>query len=93
MINIMDQKQELIHIYPPLASTERGRPSRISASKTQLLYTVSNVVVIRQLNDLTKCVLFDKHKFDTTAVAVSPNGEQCCSGDARGNLLIWEINV
>lgn len=30
----MDQKQELIHIYPPLASTERGRPSRISASKT-----------------------------------------------------------
>lgn len=90
----MDQKKvnAIDHIFPPLASTERGRPSRLAVSKTHLVYCVSNVVVVRSLADLTSCSIFDQHKFETTAVSLSPSGQQCCSGDVKGNVLIWEVN-
>ncbi|KAM3142087.1 hypothetical protein pb186bvf_005741 [Paramecium bursaria] len=91
----MDQGQlnYLLHIYSPLAATERGKSSKFHSSSTHLVYSISNVVVVRDLQDLTKTTIFDGHKFETTAAQISPSGNLCCSGDARGNLFIWEIRT
>ncbi|CAK93071.1 unnamed protein product (macronuclear) [Paramecium tetraurelia] len=79
--------------YPPTASTERARPSRIDSSSKYLVYCISNSVIVRHLEDLNKYSVFDQHKFDTTAVAISPNGNLCCSGDAKGSIMVWELNI
>jgi hypothetical protein len=79
--------------YPSTAATERGRPSKIDSSSKYLVYCISNIVVVRQLDDLSKYSIFDSHKFDTTAVAISHSGNLCCSGDVRGNIIIWELNI
>ncbi|CAD8068738.1 unnamed protein product [Paramecium sonneborni] len=79
--------------YPPTAGTERGRPSKIDSSSKYLVYCISNSVIVRQLEDLSKYSVFDQHKFDTTAVAISPSGNLCCSGDSKGSIIIWELNI
>lgn len=59
----------------------------------KLVYCVSNIVVVRDTEDLTRCTVFDQHKTETTAARISPSGNLCASADKLGNVFLWEINT
>ena len=59
----------------------------------KLVYCVSNIVVVRDTEDLTRCTVFDQHKSETTAARISPSGNLCASADKTGNVFLWEINT
>jgi len=45
---------------------------------------------VRGLQSLTECYYFQQHKFDTTAVRFNAKGNLIASGDAEGNVIVWE---
>ena len=45
---------------------------------------------MRGLQNLTECYYFQQHKFDTTAVRFNAKGNLIASGDAEGNVIVWE---
>jgi WD40 repeat protein len=80
--------------YAPNPYTERAYSTNISVSKDGkwMGYCVSNVVVIRSLEDFKTCKIFTGHKVKTTSVSFSFSNVFACSGDIEGNLKIWFLD-
>ena len=73
----MDQyKITKTHIFPPNSANVRGQATSLDAhlQTKRMVYGVSNVVVVRSLDALHECSIFEQHKADTTAVRISANG-------------------
>ena len=85
----------LEYIYPPQPVSERGLATQIDSHSgvKKLVYCVSNIVVVRSTEDLTQCTIFDQHKFETTAVRISPSGFLCASADSHGSVFVWELGT
>ena len=81
-------------IYAPSAFTERTYASNISVSPDNkwAAYCVGSVIVLRSLEDLKTCKIFQQHKVKTSAVGFSPNGYFAASGDIEGNVKIWFLD-
>lgn len=82
-------------IYAPSSFTERSYASNLSVSHDRkwMAYCVANVVVLRSLEDLNACKIFQQHKAKTSAVGFSPNLNFAASGDIEGNIKIWSLNT
>jgi len=82
----------LDYIYPPAPTTSRGQNISLSSNpaKSKIVYTTSNIIVIRDINDPTKAEYFHNHIAETSAARYSPNGNLIASGDEKGNLKIWD---
>lgn len=46
--------------------------------------------MIRDVKNPKLCYICSHHKEKTTCAKFSPNGNFVCSGDAKGNIIIWE---
>ncbi|GMT32172.1 hypothetical protein PFISCL1PPCAC_23469, partial [Pristionchus fissidentatus] len=79
-------------IIPSLPRSERGRPASIHVSSQNDLFVFpsAKVVNLLQVSDLSVVHIFRDHRFDTTGVRFSPNGQLVASGDCGGELFVWE---
>eukprot|EP00456_Euglypha_rotunda_P057012 TRINITY_DN4697_c0_g1_i15.p1 TRINITY_DN4697_c0_g1~~TRINITY_DN4697_c0_g1_i15.p1 ORF type:complete len:281 (+),score=41.36 TRINITY_DN4697_c0_g1_i15:141-983(+) len=78
----------------PLPVTKRGYGIHIHATSKngdKLLYTAGRLVVVRNLEDPSQSVVFTEHKAPANVAKFSPNGNWIASGDAEGNVLVWEL--
>eukprot|EP00127_Corallochytrium_limacisporum_P003952 Clim_evm1s156 gene=Clim_evmTU1s156 len=79
-------------IYSALPHTVRGEPAFISAHPKgeTIIYPVAQTVVIRKIDDTTDTDVYLGHAHQVTACKYAPSGFYICSGDAAGNVRIWD---
>ncbi|GMR31887.1 hypothetical protein PMAYCL1PPCAC_02082, partial [Pristionchus mayeri] len=77
-------------IIPSLPRSERGRPSKIDASGELVVCPSAKVVSLLRVADLSVVHIFRDHRFDTTAVRFSSNGQLIASGDEGGEVFVWQ---
>ncbi|CAK9436263.1 uncharacterized protein LODBEIA_P08210 [Lodderomyces beijingensis] len=81
-------------ITPPHPSTVRGQASHFAydARHDRIAYVNGKSVVVRpaDFNSGSPVVVFTKHNSPTTAVKFAPSGFYIASGDASGNVKIWD---
>ncbi|KAI9021940.1 WD40-repeat-containing domain protein [Hyaloraphidium curvatum] len=80
-------------LLPPLPSTARGQPLRISGDDQgkSIVYCNGRSVVVRDLADTSKSWRFTGHSQTVTAARFAPSGAYIASGDAAGNLKVWDV--
>jgi WD40 repeat protein len=78
----------------PLPFPKRGYGIHVYATSKngdKIVYTAGRDVVVRDLEDTSNSVLFTEHKAQATVAKFSPNGLWIASGDAEGNVFVWEL--
>ncbi|KAH9941649.1 WD40 repeat-like protein [Epithele typhae] len=78
-------------LYPCAPVTTRGEPTKLSSSKDKIVYTNGRTVIVRDLKDVASCIAYSGHVHNATAARISPTGFYCASGDASGNVRIWDL--
>ncbi|GMT04877.1 hypothetical protein PENTCL1PPCAC_27051, partial [Pristionchus entomophagus] len=75
-----------------LPRSERGRPSKIHIYHDDdlLAYPSAKVLILLRISDLSVVHRFSHHRFDTSAVRFSANGEFVASGDVGGEVFVFE---
>ena len=83
-----------IKLHAPNPKTAQGYASCfvISKDKKWLGYCVKNIVVIRNMENLTEAKSYTKHICEVTAMAFHPEGKLAASADVKGNISIWFID-
>lgn len=86
-----DQLQ--IKLHAPNPKTAQGYASCfvLSKDKKWLGYVVKNIVVLRNMENLTEAKSYTKHICEVTAVTFHPDGKQVASADVKGNISIWYL--
>ena len=86
-----DQLQ--IKLHAPNPKTAQGYASCFVLSKDRkwLGYCVKNIVVLRNMENLTESKSYTKHICEVTAVAFHPDGKLVASADVKGNISIWYL--
>eukprot|EP01111_Echinosteliopsis_oligospora_P015948 TRINITY_DN647_c0_g1_i1.p1 TRINITY_DN647_c0_g1~~TRINITY_DN647_c0_g1_i1.p1 ORF type:complete len:595 (-),score=176.23 TRINITY_DN647_c0_g1_i1:49-1833(-) len=82
----------LKNIFSPAPSTTRGKPVVISNDPkgNNFLYTCGNAVVIKNIKDPLVADIYYEHAHPATVAKYAPSGFYIASGDAAGNLRIWD---
>ena len=80
-----------IKLHAPNPKTAQGYASCfvLSKDKKWLGYCVKNIVVLRNMENLTEAKSYTKHICEVTAVAFHPEGKLVASADVKGNISIW----
>ena len=80
-----------VKLHAPSPKTAQGYASCfvLSKDKKWLGYCVKNIVVIRNMENLTEAKSYTKHICEVTAVAFHPDGKLVASADVKGNISIW----
>lgn len=88
------QTTPLIDNYAPNPVAERAYATFLAISKDKkwLGYCTGNVVILRNLENLTISKIFIEHRAKTSAIAFSPTGVFAASGDVEGNIKIWFLD-
>ncbi|KAJ1898208.1 WD40 repeat-like protein [Kickxella alabastrina] len=78
--------------FAPAPTTIRGQPVRLSASPQNDLFTYASgkAIIIRSLADPSKSSEYTGHTQATTMARFSSSGYYIASGDAQGNVRIWD---
>ena len=83
-----------VSIAPPNPSTQRGQASHLAydAVNDRLAYANGKSVIVRPADFKSNfpIVVFSKHIHPVTAVKFSPSGFYIASGDASGQIKIWD---
>ncbi|KAI9278307.1 WD40-repeat-containing domain protein [Phascolomyces articulosus] len=76
----------------PLPQTNRGEGIKLGADPKgkNFLYTNGKSVFIRDIENPTLATEYLGHKAQTTVARYSPSGFYIASGDAQGNLRVWD---
>ena len=84
-------EQLQIKLHAPNPKTAQGYASCfvLSKDKKWLGYCVKNIVVLRNMENLTEAKSYTKHICEVTAVAFHPDGKLVASADVKGNISIW----
>ena len=84
-------EQLQIKLHSPNPKTAQGYASCfvLSKDKKWLGYCVKNIVVLRNMENLTEAKSYTKHICEVTAVAFHPDGKLVASADVKGNISIW----
>ncbi|KZT25763.1 WD40 repeat-like protein [Neolentinus lepideus HHB14362 ss-1] len=77
-------------LYPCNPTTTRGASTKLSASKSKIVYTNGKTVIIRDLNDPAVVTAYAGHTQNATVARISPSGYYCASGDASGTVRVWD---
>ncbi|KAG8782909.1 WD40 repeat-like protein [Ceratobasidium sp. 428] len=77
--------------YPCNPLTARGSSTKLSSSGDKIVYTNGRTVVIRDLSSSAFGVTYSQHVQPATVARISPTGYYCASGDAAGNVRVWDI--
>jgi len=82
----------LKHIYAPLPTTERAKPTLIGGDPKgkNILYCCDTSVFIRSLENPLECDQYTGHNTTTTCARYAPSGYYIASGDINGNVRIWD---
>ena len=85
-----DQLQ--IKLHAPNPKTAQGYASCfiLSKDKKWLAYCVKNIIVLRNMENLSEAKSYTKHICEVTAVAFHPNGKLVAC--VKGNISVWSIN-
>ena len=80
-----------VKLHAPNPKTAQGYASCfvLSKDKKWLGYCVKNIVVLRNMENLTEAKSYTKHICEVTAVAFHPEGKLVASADVKGNISIW----
>ena len=80
-----------VKLHAPNPKTAQGYASCFVLSKDRkwLGYCVKNIVVLRNMENLTEAKSYTKHICEVTAVAFHPDGKLVASADVKGNISIW----
>lgn len=83
----------LASTYPPNPTNVRAQSTKLGASPQgdRVLYTQGRTVVLRDLHNVTRSVLYAQHTHPVTVARMSPSGFYVASGDASGKVRIWDI--
>jgi WD40 repeat protein len=91
----MHERNPAIHTgtWAPAPEAERGYNLHFDATRNKgyFMYTNNRTVFLRELKDPTQVRIYSDHKCKATVAKFSPRGNHACSGDAEGNVIIWEI--
>ena len=82
-----------LKVFPPLPTVTRGRCCKIDCFNGEeiiLAYCNSSNVFIRNLNK-KESIVFSEHRSNVLVARFSPCGTMMASGDAQGNLFIWDV--
>ena len=87
-----DQLQ--IKLHAPNPKTAQGYASCfvLSKDKKWLAYCVKNIVVLRNMENLSEAKSYTKHICEVTAVTFHPDGKSVASADVKGNISVWSID-
>jgi len=80
--------------FGPLPSTERGLGFHLDATEKgkqppRIIYGNQNMVIVRELKDMNKCVYFQGHPAKVNVAKFHPNGGWVASGDDSGYFMVW----
>ena len=80
-----------VKLHAPNPKTAQGYASCFVISKDRkwLGYCVKNIVVLRNMENLTEAKSYTKHICEVTALAFHPEGKLVASADVKGNISIW----
>jgi WD40 repeat protein len=72
---------------------ERGYTRQLYACKKtdRLIYTNNKTVIVRSFANPEDATVFCGHKMNANVACPSPNGEWVASGDAGGDVIIWNV--
>ena len=87
-----DQLQVKLHAPNPKTAQGYASCFVISKDKKWLAYCVKNIVVIRNMENLTEAKSYTKHICEVTAVAFHPEGKLVASADIKGTISIWFLD-
>ncbi|KAI5474714.1 actin cortical patch component [Pseudohyphozyma bogoriensis] len=78
--------------FVPAPSTTRGQTTKLSSSPdgTKIAYGSGRNAVLRPLFDSTAPAILFGHSQPVTVARISPTGYYCASGDAGGNIKVWD---
>lgn len=79
--------------FAPNPTTLRATPTPISsdAKGDVLVYTTGRLVVLRSISQPARTRLYAQHAQNVTVARISPTGYYCASGDAGGNVRVWDL--
>ncbi|WFD18600.1 WD40 repeat-like protein [Malassezia caprae] len=79
--------------YPPNPANVRAQSTKLGASPQgdRILYTQGRTVVLRDLHNVAKTVLYAQHTHPVTVARMSPSGFYVASGDTSGKVRIWDV--
>ena len=82
-----------VKLHAPNPKTAQGYASCFVLSKDRkwLGYCVKNIVVLRNMENLTEAKSYTKHICEVTAVCFHPDGQLVASADVKGNISIWYL--
>lgn len=78
-------------IYPANPIATRGSATKLSSSGSKLVYANGRTIIIRDLLDPAKNIVYTGHVQPTTVARISPSGYYCASADSTGTVRIWDI--
>ncbi|KAI5308340.1 WD40 repeat-like protein [Ascosphaera atra] len=86
----MSMQQEAIWAANP--STARGQPTQLSADPKgeRIAYASNKSIFIRSIDNPSIATQYTEHTTDTTVARFSPSGFYIASGDAAGNVRVWD---
>lgn len=81
-----------IGLAAPLPTTTRAAPTHLSVDSKgeRIAYASNRSVFLRSLADPSKCVQYTQHTQPVNVAKFSPSGYYVASGDAAGNVRIWD---
>ncbi|CAI4220980.1 unnamed protein product [Auanema sp. JU1783] len=88
----MAEEYQLVRTFASLPRTTRGLPVVIGVSPKgdKILYPNGNSVFTVPVKDVTNPDIYTEHSVPVTVAKMSPSGFYCASGDANGNVRIWD---
>ena len=86
-------EQLQIKLHAPSPRTAQGYASCfvLSKDKKWLGYCVKNIVVLRNMENLTESRSYTKHICEVTAMTFHPDGKLVASADVKGNISVWYL--
>jgi WD40 repeat protein len=87
-----DQLQVKLHAPNPKTAQGYASCFVLSKDKKWLGYVVKNIVVLRNMENLTEAKSYTKHICEVTAIAFHPEGKLVASADVKGNISMWFLD-
>ncbi|KAI9675183.1 MAG: WD40 repeat-like protein [Trizodia sp. TS-e1964] len=78
--------------WAPSPDTTRGQPSQLSSDPKgeRIAYASNKSIFLRSIDHPEQSTQYTGHKVSTTVARFSPSGYYVASGDASGNIRVWD---